>query len=177
MLHAGAGGTKVPPHYFPAGFKEVTLDIDQRCNPDMIGSMVEMTFVPDECFEAAYSSHTLEHLYPHEVRRCLWNFHRVLKPGGVMVMVVPNLEGVEPTEKVLYESESGPICGLDMYYGHHAMVEESPYMAHHCGFVKSTLEAAIQSVGFMKVNVHADGCYNLIAIAQKGAPDAPVHAA
>lgn len=169
VLHAGAGGSKIPTPYFE-GFKEVTLDIDDRSKPDIVTSMVDMSPVPDECFEAAYTAHTLEHVYPHEVRRCLWNFHRVLKPGGVLLVVVPNLEGVEATEKVLYESPSGPISGLDMIYGHHDMVEQSPYMAHKCGFVKETLKAAFESVGFVNVSVTADDCFNLNAIGQKAVP-------
>lgn len=166
VLHAGSGGSKVPAAYFP-GFDEVSLDIDGRSKPDMVGSMVDMDFIPDGCFEAAYTSHTLEHVYPHEVRRCLWNFHRVLKPGGCLVVTVPNLEGVQPTTEVLYQSASGPICGLDMYYGHHALIEESPFMAHKCGFVEETLRGAIESVGFVCVRIDKDEFYNLTAIAQK----------
>ncbi len=168
VLHAGAGGSKVPAPYFP-GFEEVTLDIDGRSNPDMVGSMVDMSFVPDETFEAAYTSHTLEHVYPHEVRLCLFNFLRVLKPGGMLMVVVPNLEGIKATEDVVYMSNSGPISGLDMIYGHHALIAESPFMAHKCGFVKETLKAAFESVGFAKVEVHADDCFNLNAIAVKAA--------
>ncbi len=64
-------------------------------------------------------------------------------------------------------SPSGPISGLDMIYGHHELVKESPFMAHKCGFVGDTLRAALESVGFVEVNVTADDCYNLNAIAQK----------
>jgi len=166
VLHAGAGGAKIPAPYFP-DHEPVTLDIDPRCSPDMVGSMVEMTFIPDECFEAAYTSHTLEHVYPHEVRQCLWNFHRVLKPGGVLMVVVPNLAGIQPTEDVVYHSPSGPICGLDMFYGHHALIAESPHMAHKCGFIQETLKSALESVGFVNVTVTADDCFNLNALAQK----------
>lgn len=171
ILHAGAGGSHVPEAYFP-GFKEVTLDIDERCKPDILTSMVDMACVPDECFEAAYTSHTLEHVYPHEVRRCLWNLYRVLKPGGLLMVVVPNLSDVKPTEDVVYVSESGPICGLDMFYGHHEMIEESPYMAHKCGFIPETLKSALESVGFTNVKVEADACFNLNAMAVKAMPEA-----
>lgn len=166
VLHAGSGGASIPDKYF-VGFKPVTLDIDARWNPDMKGSMVDMDFIPDETFEAAYTAHTLEHIYPHEVRRCLWNFLRVLKPGGVLMVVVPNLDGIKATEDVLYDSPSGPICGLDMIYGKASLIEDSPYMAHKCGFVPETLKAAIESVGFEMVSVTPDDCYNLTALARK----------
>lgn len=39
-----------------------------------------------------YSSHFLEHLYLEEARRLLRECHRVLKPNGVMRLVVPDLD-------------------------------------------------------------------------------------
>lgn len=168
VLHAGAGGSTIPEQYFK-GYEAVTLDIDPECKPDMVGSMVEMTFVPDNCFDGIYTAHTLEHLYPHEVRLCLHNFLRVLRPGGIVMIVVPNLEGVKATEDVLYESPSGPVSGLDMIYGHHRLLEGRPYMAHHCGFVPETLRGAMESVGFQNVNVITDDSFNLIGMATAAA--------
>lgn len=166
VLHVGAGGSTIPKPHFE-NFAPVTLDIDPRCEPDIVASMCDLSCVPDESFEAVYTAHTLEHIYPHQVRPCLWDFHRLLKPGGLLMVVVPNLEGVQATEDVLYHSPSGPISGLDMIYGHHAMIEESPYMAHKCGFVADTLRAAIESAGFEMVTVTPDNCFNLNALARK----------
>jgi predicted SAM-dependent methyltransferase len=166
VLHAGSGGSKVPQDIFGA-YEEVSLDIDPRCSPDMIGSMVDMDFVPDGTFDAVYTSHTLEHLYPHDVRRCVHNFQRVLKPGGVLMVVVPDLEWVQPTEEIVYMSESGPICGLDMYYGKHDMIENNEFMAHHSGFVRDTLRSVIETCNLKVAQIFGDKCYNLYAIAYK----------
>lgn len=46
----------------------------------------------DGVFQACYSSHVLEHLTPSEGIRLLNEFHRVLAPGGVVRVVVPDLE-------------------------------------------------------------------------------------
>ncbi len=46
----------------------------------------------DGTFEAVYASHTLEHVHLNEARRVLKECFRVLKPGGVCRMVVPDLE-------------------------------------------------------------------------------------
>lgn len=46
----------------------------------------------DGVYEAVYSSHTLEHLPRNEVPRILSEFRRVLKPGGILRIVVPDLE-------------------------------------------------------------------------------------
>ncbi len=94
-----------------------------------------------------YCSHVLEHVYPHEVQKVIFEFHRVLKSGGKAIIIVPDLEGAEATEEVLYVSPAGPITGLDLMYGMRAMIEDNPYMAHHCGFVSKTLADSLNIFG------------------------------
>lgn len=45
-------------------------------------------------FEAVYSSHVLEHLYEDEALNLLRESVRVLRPGGVLRMVVPDLQAL-----------------------------------------------------------------------------------
>ena len=47
---------------------------------------------PDGSFAAIYSSHTLEHLHLSDTQRLLEECFRVLQPGGVVRMVVPDLK-------------------------------------------------------------------------------------
>lgn len=49
---------------------------------------------PDASFDAAYGSHVLEHLQPEAAARLLRECHRVLKPGGIARIVVPDLEAI-----------------------------------------------------------------------------------
>jgi predicted SAM-dependent methyltransferase len=48
----------------------------------------------DESFDACYSSHVLEHLTQNEASRLLSEIQRILKPGGVARIVVPDFEAV-----------------------------------------------------------------------------------
>lgn len=112
-------------------------------------------------FDAVYCSHSLEHLYPHEVPEAIAEFYRVLKPGGKAVVLVPDLEGVPPTDDELPGTPG--VCGLHLFYGDAREIPTRPYMAHHCGFVESTLRAAMEAAGFnteTKRMTH----YNLMAI-------------
>lgn len=43
---------------------------------------------------AIYSSHTLEHLYLEEAKRLLKEYYRVLRPSGVLRIVVPDLQAI-----------------------------------------------------------------------------------
>lgn len=47
---------------------------------------------PDGSVEAVYSSHTLEHLYLAEARRVLAECARVLRPGGLLRLALPDSE-------------------------------------------------------------------------------------
>jgi len=49
---------------------------------------------PDASFDATYSSHVLEHLAPADGRAFLGEQLRVLKPGGICRVVVPDLESI-----------------------------------------------------------------------------------
>ena len=43
-------------------------------------------------FEAAFSAHVFEHLYRDDAKRCAAEVHRVLAPGGVFRITVPDLD-------------------------------------------------------------------------------------
>ena len=72
------------------------------CNIDLVSSDPEVlqydirNGLPfaDNSFEAAYHSHVLEHLTPEQGEALIEECHRVLKPGGVLRIVVPDLEQI-----------------------------------------------------------------------------------
>jgi predicted SAM-dependent methyltransferase len=46
----------------------------------------------DKSFDVIYSSHVLEHFTPVNAESLLWECHRVMRDGGVLRVVVPDLE-------------------------------------------------------------------------------------
>jgi SAM-dependent methyltransferase len=161
LLHAGCGRTAKPD--WADAYDEVRLDIDPEVQPDIVASLTDLGDIGP--FDAAYLSHCLEHFYPHEVPQVLAELKRVLKPGGFLVVVVPDLQGIEPTEDVVYVSPGGPVCGLDMIYGGGRLIQMSRYMAHHCGFVRATLQEVMERAGFDRCSVERIGGFNLLAAA------------
>jgi SAM-dependent methyltransferase len=159
VLHVGCGLQPLPE--WLDGYDEVRLDINPDVQPDIIASMTDLGDIGP--FDAVLSCHTLEHLYPDEVPVALAEFRRVLKPGGFVTIIVPNLEGILPTEDVVYESPSGPISGLDMFYGCGAAIRDNRHMAHHCGFVMTTLRDVMERTGFDRFDVTTSN-YNLLAV-------------
>lgn len=47
---------------------------------------------PAEAIDYVYSSHLIEHLYPQEAAHCLAEIYRVLRPGGILRIAVPDLD-------------------------------------------------------------------------------------
>lgn len=163
VLHAGCGNAPLPE--WLAGSIETRLDINPACEPDIVASLSGIGDIGP--FDIVYCSHSLEHLYPHDVPRALAGFLLALSPGGYAVVLVPDLEDVRPTGDVLYVCDGGPICGLDLFYGHGAELEANPAMAHHSGFVSVTLKAAMETAGFQRVTTHRLSDYNLMAVGHR----------
>lgn len=159
VLIAGAGSEG--PQWTEQGWSVVRLDIDPRTNPDVVGSMTDLGEIGP--FDAVACNNALEHLYPHEVPRAIAEFHRVLAPGGYAVVIVPDLEGVSPTMDVI---PGTPFCGLHLFYGDADKIEESPYMAHHSGFVESTLREVMEAGGFAVITKRLPMC-QLMAVGTK----------
>jgi len=118
-------------------------------------------------YDVVLCQHALEHLYPFEVPRACGEFHRVLAPEGRVIIVVPDLEDVRPTEEMLYTSPSGPVCGLDLYYGLHNLLEALPYMAHHGGFTSASLQRVIEAAGFRRAITRRMNWFTLLAVGVK----------
>ena len=184
LLNVGAGhpknGARIPHAFQSAEWKEVRLDIDPANEPDVIGTMLDMSAVADESADAIYSSHTIEHLYPNEIPQAMKEFLRVLKPQGYAVITCPDLQSVcalVAQDKLLdpaYTSPAGPITPLDILYGHRPpMARGNLYMAHRCGFTQKVLTGTLQAAGFAAVAAkrRQHPYYDLWALATKSALD------
>jgi SAM-dependent methyltransferase len=136
-------------------WREIRFDIDPQARPDIEGTLTDMHAVATASVDAVYSSHNIEHVYPHEVHAVLREFHRVLTEDGIVVLTCPDLRSVceavvnDKLMEPLYVSPMGPIAPLDILYGHRGSVERGKiYMAHKTGFTYSTLNAAFFEAGF-----------------------------
>ena len=159
-------------------WSEQRLDIDASVAPDIIGTMTEMSGVAHTSVDAVFSSHNIEHLYPHEVPVALAEFKRVLKPDGFVVITCPDLQSVcalvaqDKLTEPAYTSPAGPITPLDILYGHRPpMARGNLYMAHRCGFTQKVLTATLQAAGFANVAAKRRGhpYYDLWALATSSA--------
>lgn len=156
---------------------ELRLDINEAVQPDIVGTMTNMSGVADASVDAIFSSHNIEHLYPHEVPVALDEFLRVLKPDGFVVITCPDLKSVcalvadDKLTEPAYISPAGPIAPLDILYGHRPpMADGNLYMSHRCGFTEKVISATLQTAGFLMVaTIARPTVFDLWAVASKSA--------
>ena len=177
FLHVGCGHKRKD--RTTAGFadwKELRFDIDETVLPDLVGTMTDMSSVASASVNAIFSSHNIEHLYPHEVPKALVEFVRVLSDDGFAVITCPDIQSVcalvaeDKLTEPAYTSPAGPIAPLDILYGHRAsMAQGNLYMAHRCGFTERVLTGTLKTAGFASVASIKRGApfFDLWALASK----------
>jgi len=182
LLHVGCGPKRKS--NTTAGFNtpqwhEIRLDIDAGVQPDVTGTMTDMGAVPTASVDAIFSSHNIEHLYPHEVPLALTEFYRVLNDDGFAVITCPDLQSVcelvaqDKLTDPAYVSAAGPVAPMDILYGHRPyLAMGNLFMAHRCGFTQRVLDATLRAGGFQTVATLRRGrapFFDLWAIASKSA--------
>jgi hypothetical protein len=182
ILHLGCGADnpgKLPPAFRQATWREIRLDIDPDVVPDFVANITDMHIISDGEVHAIYSSHNIEHLFPHEVPMALAEMVRVLTPNGFAFFQLPDLQEVARhvaagnLEDPLYLSPMGPIAPIDILFGHRtSLASGNSFMAHRTGFTGVTIASALIDAGFVTVLVQRDTmAFSLAVLAFRSKPD------
>ena len=174
VLNVGSGppDENVRRKFRVESWSEVRLDIDPRVAPDLVGSITDMrAIVTDRCFDAVWSSHSIEHLHAGEVVPALQEFQRILKLDGFALITCPDIGAIarfiveRGLDTVAYVSPAGPITGLDMLYGHSASIAAGrTHMAHHTGLTIDLLGRLATTAGFHEARIVAGRGFDLWAL-------------
>ncbi len=177
VLNVGCGyplRQKLHRHFHGPEWREIRLDLDPAVQPDILCSITNISPVAADWVDAVWSSHNLEHLQRHEVPLALAEFLRVLKPHGLLLLTLPDLQQVarlvaeDRLEDSAYISQSGPITPLDMIFGHTAsLARGNQFMAHRTGFTARTLHRLLIETGFVEVTLRQGSSFDLWATGHK----------
>lgn len=176
VLHVGCGPrakSKLHAAFSQRNWREIRIDIDEKVQPDIVGSMVDIRdSVKDGTYDAIWSSHNIEHLSTHEVPLALSEFRRALRPDGFALITCPDVTAIARLiikgrfEEPIYQSAAGPISAVDMLWGHtHSIALGSHFMAHRTGFTVDSLGKLLMRANFDEAWVFPGGGYDLWAVA------------
>jgi predicted SAM-dependent methyltransferase len=111
------------------------------------GKLIEQIPLPDECADELHSYHVVEHFYRFDVDAVVAEWKRLLRPGGRLVLELPNLEAA--ARNLL--AGRGDQMAMWPIYGdwNHC----SPYMCHKFGYTPLTITGLLADHGFKKISV------------------------
>ena len=135
-LHLGCGERHIP------GF--VHVDIRPLPHVDVVSGLASLPMFADGSVELVYASHVLEHFGRHEAQAVLSEWHRVLRPGGLLRLAVPDfgqLVRIYQTGGNLDEI-LGPLVGR----------QDHPHNYHYNVFDRPRLTRLLEAAGFHDVH-------------------------
>jgi len=115
---------------------------------DIVADLRDLSSLPDQAFDVVYASHTLEHLgYQRELPHALGALHRILRPGGRLMLSVPDLD----TLCRLYTHEA--LSAQDRFHVMRMMFggQMDEYDYHFVGLNFESLADFLLAAGFAQV--------------------------
>ena len=101
----------------------------------------------DECADVVMALHLLEHFYQWEAPAVVQEWRRLLKPGGKLILELPNLEAAcrNLLKGMKDQMSMWPLYGDP---GH-----KDPYMCHRWGYTPKTVVKFLKQQGFKKIQI------------------------
>lgn len=89
-INAGSGQR---PFKTTGDLRWINIDIEARWHPDIVGDWTRLT-AEDSTIDYVVSHHSYEHVGCGEGTPFLWEAQRVLKPGGSLILIVPDMRAL-----------------------------------------------------------------------------------
>lgn len=116
----------------------VEFDVDRLVNPIPL---------PDGCADELHSYHVVEHVRQYEAPALIREFHRLMKPGALLVLELPN---VEAAARNLLAGMPDQMCWF-AFYGDASHLD--PFMLHKFGYTPKTIRALLSDAGFKDIQI------------------------
>jgi predicted SAM-dependent methyltransferase len=77
-------------HPTPEGW--TSFDVNPEYTPDILGDVLDLSVFPDASIDTLYGGHLCEHIPLALLAKAFAEWRRVLKPGGVLMLVGPDID-------------------------------------------------------------------------------------
>jgi predicted SAM-dependent methyltransferase len=124
-----------------------TLDIVAGPEIDYVGDCTDLSQFSDGSVEELYASHVLEHVPYAELPRTLREWHRVLVPGGKVMIAVPDMNILA---QIFVRPElhgADKVMVMQMMFG--GQLDETGF--HYIGFDLELLGVHLHRAGFEEI--------------------------
>ena len=135
-LHLGCGKKFIP------GF--IHIDVRKFDHSDYVCRLDKLEMFKDNSVDLIYWSHVLEHFKRHECENALKEWHRVLKPGGLLRLAVPDFESIVK----IYQEYKNVELLIGLLYGG----QDYQYNYHHVAFDFNYLSKLLMQAGFTQIH-------------------------
>ena len=135
-LHLGCGTKRLP------GF--IHVDLRPNVQPDIVADISNLSMFEDNSVDLLYFCHGLEHISPYKVLSTLKEWQRVLKPGGVLRLSMPDFE----TLAKIYVNHNVP---LELIVAAIHGGQDYPENTHYWSWDFQSLSKILQKAGFINV--------------------------
>jgi SAM-dependent methyltransferase len=122
----------------------ITVDADPRVKPDIVADLPPVLPEMDGA-EAFRLIHVLEHVHKWEAEEMLRGFFRALRPGGRLVLELPNLDSAIET---LSGNNGRPLDRWGMWVLYGDPNHKNPLFGHKWGWTPRTLRETLVACGF-----------------------------
>jgi predicted SAM-dependent methyltransferase len=114
---------------------------------DKDGALLNPLPLPDNCADELCNFHFIEHVYAWEAPAIVSEFRRLLKPGGRLVMELPD---INKAANNLLHGGKDQLCMWPLYGDPGT---KDPYMCHRWGYTPKTIKQLLEQGGFIKVHI------------------------
>jgi SAM-dependent methyltransferase len=167
-LDIGAGGER---RNWP-GYITYTTDIRADTKPDYVQDTLKLSLPPDH-FDLVASSHHLEHIGRWDQEIVWAEMFKVLKPGGLIEHIVPDVSWA--AAKIAEKEEDEHVYNV-LYGAQEAHGYARQWNLHYFGYTPGVAKALAENAGFFDVTTEnwkdrPELGYNLIIRGRKPLPD------
>jgi ubiquinone/menaquinone biosynthesis C-methylase UbiE len=131
----------------------VNVDANAEVEPDVVSVAEDLPMFDDDSVDAIEACHLFEHFTFDQARAALREWHRVLKPDGMLHLELPNLAAcIDMIGE--HEDPQGYDLGMIGLYGYPpAIAAEGAFQIHKWGWTPQTLGEQLRAAGFDDVRV------------------------